>query len=113
MFRSILSPTREDPPAGSLLNSCNHVIVRLEVKTIGGSGQISLGKEFAGRTVTVEELEPGVWMIKTAQVIPDNELWLHTPEVRASVDRALADAQKTKRSEANLAGLSRRVRRGK
>jgi hypothetical protein len=87
--------------------------MRLEVKTIGGSGQISLGKEFAGRTVTVEEVERGVWIIKTAQVIPDNELWLHTPEVRASLDRALATAQKTKRSESDIAALSRKVRRAK
>jgi hypothetical protein len=85
----------------------------MEVKTIGGSGQISLGKEFAGRTVTVEEVERGVWIIKTAQVIPDNELWLHTPEVRASLDRALATAQKTKRSESDIAALSRKVRRAK
>ena len=46
----------------------------VEIKTIGSSGQISLGKEYAGRTVMVEELETGVWLIKTAQVIPDNEL---------------------------------------
>jgi hypothetical protein len=87
--------------------------MRMEVKTIGGSGQISLGKEFAGRTVMVEELEPGVWMIKTAQVIPDNELWLHTPEVRASLDRALSHAHSTKREESDLPTLARKVRRGK
>lgn len=87
--------------------------MRMEVKTIGGSGQISLGKQFAGRTVTVEELEPGVWIVKTAQVIPDNELWLHTPEVRSSLDRALVHAQKTKRSESDLATLSRKIRRSK
>jgi len=87
--------------------------MRMEVKTIGGSGQISLGKEFAGRTVTVEEVEPGVWIIKTAQVIPDNELWLHTPKARASLDRALGYSQKTKRSESDLAALSRRIRRRK
>lgn len=27
----------------------------VEIKTIGGSGQISLGKEYAGRTVVVVE----------------------------------------------------------
>jgi putative transposon-encoded protein len=31
-----------------------------EVKTIGSSGQISFGKQHAGRTVTVEEIEKGV-----------------------------------------------------
>jgi len=60
------------------------------VKQIGASGQISLGKEFAGRTVVVDSLEPGVWVIKTAQTIPDSELWLHQPEATARLDRAMA-----------------------
>jgi hypothetical protein len=50
------------------------------VKRVGTSGQISLGKEFAGRTVLIESTEPGVWLIKTARTIPDAELWLHQPE---------------------------------
>ena len=53
------------------------------VKQVGASGQISLGKEFAGRTVVIDSSEPGVWVIKTAQTIPDSELWLHQPESTA------------------------------
>ena len=63
------------------------------VKQIGVSGQISLGKEFAGRTVVVESSEPGVWLIKTAQTIPDCELWLHQPEAAARLERAMAAMQ--------------------
>ena len=33
---------------------------RTSVKVIGQNGQISLGKEFAGRQVLVEQREPGV-----------------------------------------------------
>lgn len=40
------------------------------VKSIGASGQISLGKEHAGRKVLVETPEPGVWIIRTATIIP-------------------------------------------
>jgi len=47
------------------------------VKVIGANGQISLGKQFAGRQVLIEEQETGVWLIRTATVIPDNERWLH------------------------------------
>ncbi len=43
------------------------------VKVVGANGQISLGKQFAGRQVLVEEKEAGVWLIRTATVIPDNE----------------------------------------
>ena len=85
----------------------------VEIKTIGNSGQISLGKENAGRTVLVEEVERGVWTIKTAQVIPDNELWLHTPEARVSLDKALEWSDRTKRSETDLASLTRKMRKGK
>jgi hypothetical protein len=59
------------------------------IKRIGSSGQISLGKEFAGRTVLIDNSEPGVWVIKTAQTIPDSELWLHQPTQAARLDRAL------------------------
>lgn len=84
-----------------------------EIKTIGSSGQISLGKQYAGRTVTVDEVEAGVWVIKTAQVIPDNELWLHTPEMRQSLDRALAWSESHPRAESDLDHLRRRIRSGK
>ena len=59
------------------------------IKVIGANGQISLGKQFAGRQVLVEEQEPGVWLVRTATVIPDNELWLHEPQAAADLARAL------------------------
>jgi hypothetical protein len=85
----------------------------VEVKTVGNSGQISLGKEYAGRTVMVEELERGVWMIRTAQVIPDNELWLHTPDASESLDEALAYPSQSKRAESSISLLERKIRRTK
>lgn len=63
-----------------------------QIKVIGQSGQLSLGKEYAGRTVLVEETEPGVWRIRTATVIPDNEQYLHQAEAKASLERAMAYA---------------------
>ncbi|HEY2737984.1 MAG TPA: hypothetical protein VGK45_06230, partial [Thermoanaerobaculia bacterium] len=59
------------------------------IKTLGSSGQISLGKRYAGRQAVVNELEPGVWIVKVGDFIPDNERWLHEPEVKAKIDRAL------------------------
>lgn len=59
------------------------------VKVIGANGQISLGKQFAGRQVLVEEQEPGVWLVRTATVIPDNERWLRDPQAAADLARAL------------------------
>lgn len=67
---------------------------KTSVKVVGSNGQISLGKEFAGRQVLVEEQEPGVWLVRTAMVIPENELWLHQPQAREELERALAWAQR-------------------
>lgn len=59
------------------------------LKTVGKSGQISLGKEFAGQHVQVEMREIGVWAIRTVVVVPTSELWLHNPEVSAALSRAV------------------------
>jgi hypothetical protein len=59
------------------------------VKIIGANGQISLGKQFAGRQVLVEEQEMGVWLIRTATVIPDNERWVHEAQAASDLTRAL------------------------
>ncbi|MBI4755537.1 MAG: hypothetical protein HY778_09005 [Betaproteobacteria bacterium] len=62
----------------------------VSVKVVGANGQISLGKQYAGRQVLVEEQEPGVWLVRTATVVPDNERWLHLPQTAADLARALA-----------------------
>ncbi|WP_219852767.1 hypothetical protein [Stutzerimonas stutzeri] len=59
------------------------------VKVVGTNGQISLGKQYAGRQVLVEEYEPGVWLVRTATVVPDNERWLHAPQAAADLQKAM------------------------
>lgn len=80
----------------------NIVNTKPTVKVIGSNGQISLGKEFAGRQVLIEEYETGVWMIRTASVIPDNELWLHAPQAKDDMQRALSYAAAHSPQETNL-----------
>jgi hypothetical protein len=63
------------------------------VKVVGANGQISLGKQYAGCPVLVEEREPGVWLVRTASVIPDNERWLHGTKATADLREALAWAE--------------------
>ena len=81
----------------------------LEIKTIGSSGQLSLGKKYAGRTVVIDQREEGVWTIKTAQVIPDNERWLHRPEVAALIDQGLEWAATHPPEETDFAEFKKRV----
>ncbi len=63
--------------------------IKEEVKTIGKGGQIYLGKEFAGQHVLVTQERQGVWIIKTAAVIPHDEQWAHNPENAAKITAAL------------------------
>ena len=62
------------------------------VKSIGASGQISLGKEFAGRQVLVESPAKGVWIIRTATITPDHEPW--APEKTAQLGAKKASSKK-------------------
>ncbi len=79
------------------------------VKTIGKSGQIALGKEYAGRHVLVDELEPGVWVVKLGEFRPENERWLHEPEVAADLDRAVRWAEQNPPAQTDLRKLEQQI----
>jgi len=81
------------------------------VKTIGSSGQIALGKEYAGRHVLIDELERGVWVVKLGDFIPDSERWLHPPSVKTDVEEAVAWAEKHPPRGTDLKRFSRRLGR--
>ena len=79
------------------------------IKPLSSKGQITLGKEFAGRLVTLDQPAPGIWAIKLGAYIPANEKWLHTPKSKASLDRALAWAARNPPRETNLTELEARL----
>ena len=82
------------------------------VKIVGASGQISLGKQYAGKAVLVEQVEEGVWLVKVAQVIPNNELWIHQEPAKSRIDQAIAWAEKNPATETDLEELSGRIGEG-
>lgn len=83
------------------------------VKVVGGNGQISLGKQFAGRQVLVEEREPGVWLVRTATVVPDNERWLHEPQAGSDLRKALAWTETHPASDVGVDARLKKLRGGK
>jgi hypothetical protein len=93
----ITKPTLSQP----LRAEKNTFTATTQVKVVGVNGQISLGKQYAGRQVLLEESEAGVWLIRTATVIPDNERWLHTPETVARIEAASHWAANTPASDAS------------
>ncbi len=103
---------------GNIMPSCYNVIMSIGggnviLKTIGQSGQLSIGKEYAGRHVIVDELEPGTWLIKTGEFIPDNEGWMWDPPTAAKIERAVKWAETNSSSETDLDALERCVKKGK
>jgi hypothetical protein len=80
------------------------------VKVVGANGQISLGKQYAGCPVLVEESEPGVWLVRTASVIPDNERWLQETKTAADLREALAWSESHPASDENTDALLQRWR---
>ena len=76
------------------------------IKVIGKSGQIALGKEYAGRSVLVDQLEPGVWIIKVGEFIPDSERWLCDAQVQKEVEEAIAWAERNPPRATDLEALA-------
>ncbi len=58
------------------------------IKTVGKSGQISLGKALAGMDFIMEELPGGDIILKRAVVVPMNERWLHEPAMNERLTQA-------------------------
>lgn len=59
------------------------------VKVVGTNGQVSLGKEFAGKMILIDQIEEGTWIIKSGEFIPDSEKWLHRKQDAAKLEKAL------------------------
>jgi hypothetical protein len=81
------------------------------IKTVGNSGQISLGKKFAGQTVMIDEIQTGVWIVKLGQFIPDDEKWLYAPDVQAELNEAIAWAEENAPKDTDFEKLATRVKR--
>lgn len=65
-----------------------------QVKVIGANGQISLGKEFAGKTIIIDQIDDGTWIIKAGEFIPTSEKWLYQGNHLEKLDKAIEWAEK-------------------
>ena len=65
-----------------------------QIKIVGTNGQISLGKEYAGKIFLIDQVDQGVWIIKFGEFVPDAEKWLHEEKHLAKLNKALDWADK-------------------
>ncbi|MBF8376793.1 hypothetical protein IW967_02755 [Alicyclobacillus mali] len=80
------------------------------IRTVGSNGQISLGKEYAGKLVWLHEMEPGVFMLKIGEFVPDSERWLMDPSVQQELEEAIQWAEEHDPQDSNLDDIERRIR---
>jgi len=83
-----------------------------EIKVVGKSGQISLGKAYAGKPVRVERREDGSILLTAVAMVPESQLWTLEAPHRARIERGLAWAAETKPAETDIDGLLKRRMQG-
>ena len=81
------------------------------LKMVGSSGQLSLGKRYAGRYFQVEHQPDGVIVLRPMTLVPADEAWVHEPAMRARLRRADAWAKRTPPADTDLAALLDRAQR--
>ena len=84
---------------------------RIELKVVGKSGQISLGKSYAGKTLRLERRKDGTMLITAVAVVPEHLLWTLEEPHRSQIARGLTWAAGTEARETNLDALTKRAGR--
>ena len=73
-----------------------------EIKTVGKSGQISLGKTFAGKTLRLQRQADGSILLTPVAVIPESQLWTLQEPHRSAIERGIAWAAVNPPAETDL-----------
>ena len=67
----------------------------VEIKVVGKSGQISLGKRYAGRTLRLERRTDGTVVLTAVAMVPETQLWTLEEPHRSRIERGLTWAAAT------------------
>ena len=78
-----------------------------EIKVVGKSGQISLGKRYAGKTLELQRLDDGTLLLRAVALIPESQLWTLQEPARSRIARGLAWAADTVPQESDPGTLPR------
>ena len=86
-----------------------HEIGNNMLKMVGSSGQLSLGKKYAGKYFQVEHMEGGAVLLRPMKLVPDAEAWVHEPALRAQLRRADEWAKRTPPAATDLTSLVKKA----
>ncbi|HBL30987.1 MAG TPA: hypothetical protein DD490_29490 [Acidobacteria bacterium] len=82
-----------------------------EIKTVGKSGQISLGKSFAGKTLRMNRQGDGSILLTPVAMIPESQLWTLQEPHRSAIAKGMAWAAENPPVETDLDELLARRER--
>ena len=97
------------------MNTSENAADQVEIKVVGKSGQISLGKSYAGKTLRLERRGDGTMLLTAVAVVPESQLWTIEEPHRSQIARGLTWAAGTPAKETDLDMLAKRAgrRRGR
>ena len=79
-----------------------------EIKVVGKSGQISLGKRYAGKMLELQRLDDGTLLLRAVAMIPESQLWTLQEPDHSRIARGLAWAAETAPRESDPQSLLER-----
>jgi ABC-type phosphonate transport system ATPase subunit len=85
----------------------------VEFKVVGKSGQISIGKSYAGKTLRLERKADGTVVLTAVALVPESQLWTLVEPHRSRIARGVAWAAKTVSAETPIDGLARKASAGR
>jgi len=78
-----------------------------EIKVVGKSGQISIGKRYAGKMLELQRLADGTLLLRAVAVVPESQIWTLQEPDRSRIARGLAWAAEATPRESDPDSLSR------
>ena len=85
-----------------MIERADAIFDREEIKRVGRSGQISLGKGYAGKTLRLERFKDGRIVLTAVRMVPESQIWTLAVPDRSRIEQGLAWAAGTKPSETDL-----------
>ena len=86
-------------------NEADAPVEEIAIKVVGKSGQISLGKRFAGKTLRLERHQNGTVVLTAVAMVPESQLWTLAEPHRSRIEQGLAWAASVPPKGTNLESL--------
>jgi hypothetical protein len=83
------------------------------IKRVGQSGQVSIGRELAGKLLRLEQLEDGRLLLTPVVDVPESQVWTLREPDKSRIERGLAWAAATPAKETNLTAAVTKAKRSK